>query len=69
MLDKALLKYSMEKNRVGVEQLCAFIGISKAAFYRKINGKSEFTRMEIIKICECLDLDSPVDIFFAAEVS
>lgn len=68
-MDKALLKYTMEKNNVSVEQLCGFIGISKAAFYRKINGKSEFTRTEIMGICECLNLDSPVDIFFASKVS
>ena len=68
-MDKALLKYTMEKSNISVDQLCAFIGISKTAFYRKINGKSEFTRTEIIKICECLNLASPVDIFFASKVS
>ena len=68
-MDKALLKYTMEKNDVSVDQLCAYVGISKTAFYRKINGKSEFTRSEIIKICECLNLTSPVDIFFAQKVS
>ena len=68
-MDKALLRYTMEKNEVSVEQLCEYIGISKTAFYRKINGKSEFTRSEIIKICERLNLASPVDIFFASKVS
>lgn len=68
-MDKALLKYHMDKNHVSVQQLCDFIGISKAAFYRKVNGISEFTRAEIEKICECLHLDSPVDIFFPSKVS
>ncbi len=68
-MNKALLRYTMEMNNVSVDDLCTFIGISKSAFYKKINGKSEFTRGEIEKICECLNLSSPVDIFFAAKVS
>jgi len=59
----------MEMNQVSVEELCDFIGISKSAFYKKINGKSEFTRGEIEKICQRLNLSSPVDIFFAEKVS
>ena len=68
-MNKALLKYTMETQRVSVEELCAYIGISKSAYYKKINGKSEFTRGEIIKICQCLNLESPVEIFFAERVS
>lgn len=68
-MNKALLRYTMEMKQVGVDELCAFIGISKSAFYKKINGKSEFTRGEIEKICQRLDLSSPVEIFFAEKVS
>ena len=68
-MNKALLRYTMEMNQVSVEELCDFIGISKSAFYKKINGKSEFTRGEIEKICQRLNLSSPVDIFFAEKVS
>ena len=68
-MNKALLRYTMDIKQVSVDELCAFIGISKSAFYKKINGKSEFTRGEIEKICQRLDLSSPVDIFFAEKVS
>ena len=68
-MNKALLKYTMDIHNVSVDELCAFIGISKSAFYKKINGKSEFTRGEIVKICQRLGLESPVDIFFAEKVS
>ena len=68
-MNKALLKYTMDTQNVSVGELCAFIGISKSAYYKKINGKSEFTRGEIVKICQRLNLESPVDIFFAEKVS
>ena len=68
-MNKALLRYTMDTQNVSVEELCAYIGISKSAFYKKINGKSEFTRGEIEKICRRLDLASPVDVFFADKVS
>ena len=68
-MNKALLKYTMDTQNVSIEDLCAYIGIIKSAYYKKINGKSEFTRGEIIKICELLHLTSQVDIFFADKVS
>ncbi len=68
-MNKALLRYTMDIQKVSVDELCAYIGISKSAFYKKINGKSEFTRGEIEKICQRLNLASPVDIFFAEKVS
>ena len=64
-----LLRYEMRVKGVSLDQLCQSIGISRSAFYRKINGTSEFTLSEITKICEALALDSPVDIFFASKVS
>ncbi len=68
-MNKARLRYEMDTKNVSVEDLCAHIGISKSAFYKKLNGKSEFTRREIEMICQCLELDSPVEIFFAEKVS
>ena len=68
-MNKARLRYEMDTRSISVEDLCAYIGISKSAFYKKLNGKSEFTRREIEMICQRLELDSPVDIFFADKVS
>lgn len=69
MINAARLKYEMEVRHISVEDLCRELDISKSAYYRKINGKSEFTHSEIVKICEVLELDSPVGIFFAEKVS
>ncbi len=68
-MDKARLKYEMEKRGVTSCDLCRAIKISKSAFYRKMNGTSEFTQSEIQKIVDFLDLDSPVGIFFTEKVS
>ena len=68
-MDKALLEYEMKKNGMNVPQLCEILKISRTAFYRKCNGKSEFTLAEIKMIVSALHLESPMAIFFADEVS
>ena len=68
-MDKALLKYEMNKRGVSIAELCKKINISRSAFYRKCNGKSDFTQSEIQAIVDLLHLESPVAIFFTKEVS
>ena len=64
-MNKALLEYKMGENGKSISDMCSMLNISRSAFYRKCNGKSEFTMSEIKKIVDFLKLDSPVDIFFA----
>ena len=64
-MNTALLEYKMKENGKSILDMCKMLGISRSAFYRKCNGKSEFTQSEIQKIVVYLKLDSPVDIFFA----
>ena len=64
-MNKALLEYHMKVNGKSISDMCGVLGISRSAFYRKCNGISEFTQSEIKKIVECLNLSSPMDIFFA----
>lgn len=68
-MDKALLEYKMAGKGKSIADMYKMLGISRSAFYRKCNGKSEFTHSEIQKIVDYLELDSPVDIFFAHKVS
>ena len=68
-MNKALLEYEMKTRGVSNAEMCAMLGISRSAFYRKCNGRSEFTQSEIQKIVDFLNLGTPVGIFFAAEVS
>ena len=68
-MDKALLEYEMKKRGVSISDMCAKLGCSRSAFYRKCNGISEFTQSEIQAIIDYLGLDSPVGIFFKGKVS
>ena len=64
-MNKALLEYKMSEMGKSIVDMCSMLNISRSAFYRKCNGKSEFTMSEIKKIVDFLNLDSPVAIFFA----
>ena len=64
-MNKALLEYKMKENGKSISDMCSMLGISRSAFYRKCNGKSEFTQSEIQKMVDYLNLDSPMGIFFA----
>lgn len=64
-MNKALLEYTMHENGKSITDMCNMLNISRSAFYRKCNGKSEFTMSEIKKIVDYLKLTSPVEIFFA----
>jgi hypothetical protein len=64
-MDKALLQYEMNKKGITTTAICKILDMSRSAFYRKCNGKSEFTQKEIQAIIDLLELDSPMAIFFA----
>ncbi|MBS4880174.1 MAG: helix-turn-helix transcriptional regulator [Firmicutes bacterium] len=68
-MNKARLEYEMNLHNVSKSDMCAMLGISRSAFYRKCNGESEFTRSEIQKIVDILNLESPMGIFFTEKVS
>ena len=68
-MNKHLLYYQMKMKNVSVDDLCKQVGFSRSAFYRKVSGKRQFTLDEIKKIVDVLHLSSPMDIFFAEEVS
>lgn len=65
------LKVQMIRKCKSAEQMYEAIGISSAAWYRKIGGKSEFTQGEITKIRQELNLTDAETtlIFFSEEVS
>lgn len=64
-MNKELLEYHMKKANKNVSDVCSALGISRSAYYRKCKGISEFTLSEIQTIVAYLNLDSPMEIFFA----
>lgn len=69
MFDRYQLEAERKKKGMSTDELIGILGISKSAYYRKLKGQTEFTRSEIQKITDALHLASPMDIFFADEVS
>ena len=65
------LKVQMIRQQKTADQLCATLGISKSAWYRKIGGESQFTQGEIMDLRRELSLDDRQTalIFFDEEVS
>ena len=65
------LKAQMVRKDKTADQLCAAIGISRSAWFRKISGDNEFTQSEINSIRHELELDDQQtrSIFFSDEVA
>lgn len=66
-----LLKAEMVKRGINGQNLSSQIGISESAFYRKLNGTSEFTINEMKDIARVLNMDHEaiIEVFFADQVS
>lgn len=65
------LKAQMVRKEKTVDQLCASLGISRSAWFRKIGGESQFTQGEITGLRKELELNDEQtgDIFFNERVS
>jgi len=64
-LNAALLEYEMKKAKISTTEMCQKLHISRSAFFRKCNGKSQFKLREIQQIVDILKLESPAPIFFS----
>ena len=60
------LKAEMLIHEKTVDDICAVAGFGRSAWFRKINGMSQFTQSEISAISDLLglDLDKIGEIFF-----
>ena len=70
-MNSKLLKAKMELRDMTTVAISEYIGINRSSWYRKISGKTEFTRREISLISTVLSLDEGelIEIFFAKDVS
>lgn len=62
------LKGKMTEAHISQEKLSKELGITVQSLNAKINGRSQFTLGEVVKITEFLKLKNPVDIFFRPSV-
>lgn len=65
MFDEKRFRAALELSGVSVRELAEKLGISTVTLYRKMNGESDFYREEINKICEIINTDDILNIFFS----
>lgn len=68
-MDIELFEKAVGDSGLSINQICAELGMSRSAFFRKRKGESEFTWSEIEKLVNILGLKSPVPVFFKEKVS
>ena len=68
-MNKQALLDKMKENGLSITSVYEALGISRSAFYRKCNGKSEFTLKEITQLMSLLGIKDPNGIFFNEKVS
>lgn len=66
-----LLKSQIALKGKKINDISKFLKISKSALYRKLNGKSDFTRKEISELMTFLEIETEkaMEIFFKDKVS
>lgn len=69
MVDKFLLEYEIKRHGYTISSYREHIGMSRSAYWRKTNCKSEFTQGEIQKSIDLLPKMSPMAVFFSQGVS
>ncbi len=63
------LKAQIILKNYNIKQIATYLGISASTFYKKLNGKSDFTRGEIERLIAILDITDPMGIFFDEKVT
>lgn len=67
--DKTEFEVALVRAGKTKKQLAEYLGIDPATLYRKIENDGYFTRQEIVKIVEFLDIKDPMKIFFVKKLA
>lgn len=62
------LKGKMTEGHLSQKSMAEALGITVQALNAKLNGRSQFTLEEVVRITDILSLKDPVDIFFDPSV-
>jgi len=69
VFNKNEFKAQIVKKGLTVKKLAEYLGINEATVYRKINADGDFTRDEINKLIDILQIEEPMKIFFAEKLA
>ena len=67
--DKNKFKAQLVLAGVTNRELIDYLGITTTTYYRKLRNDGSFTRDELSKIIDRLEIEKPEDIFFAKELT
>ena len=62
------LKGKMTEGHLSQKSMAEALGITVQALNAKLNGRSQFTLEEVVRITDILSLKDPIDIFFDPSV-
>ena len=69
MFDRRKFQAQMVLTGINGKELSAQLGINESTFYRKLSNNGDFSRKEIASLIRILNIDDPMDIFFASELA
>ncbi len=69
MFDRKRLQAQMVLKGITGKEMAARMGINEGTLYRKMGNDGDFSRSEITKIMEILDIEDPSEIFFAEQLA
>lgn len=69
MFNRRKLQAQMVLKGMKASEVAEKMGIDSSTFYRKMGNNGDFSRAEIQKIVEILEIEEPMDIFFAPELA
>lgn len=64
MFNKNRFRAAIVENGKTLKEVAQHLNIDTATLYRKMNGTSDFYRLEIQELCDYLNLENPQSIFF-----
>lgn len=69
MFDKNRFRAQLALRGMTLRELAASLHINESTLYRKINADGDFSRDEINRMIEILNIEDPMGIFFTTELA
>ncbi len=63
-----LLRGKIAESGMTQSELAKAIGISENSLSRKMQGKRDFRLVEVVEICDVLNIENPKEIFFNNDI-
>ena len=67
--DRVKFKAQLCLSGVTNKELIDYLGLNTTTYYRKLKNDGSFTRDELAKIIDKLEIEKPEEIFFAKELT